>query len=96
MTDVTLPEGTPPGPSSWRDVYSLVRDTRTDLLGAVTSIDTKVDVLTIRVNAIEDARIRESGRTAGRADVFGFARSSIAIAVSMISAAVAILAVISK
>lgn len=70
-------------PSSWRDVYALVRDTRTDVLGAVGEVDTKVTDLRVRVDAIEVARATESGRRAGRDAVFGVARTTIAIALSV-------------
>lgn len=44
------------GPSSWRDVYELVRDTRSDIMVAVGNVDTKVTLLTARVESIEDDR----------------------------------------
>lgn len=46
-------------PTSWRDVYALVRDTREDLLGAIGKVDGKVTRLATRVEAIEDDRATE-------------------------------------
>lgn len=49
--------GTPDqSPSSWRDVYQLVRDTREDVLGAVAVVDGKVTALGDRVTGIENDR----------------------------------------
>lgn len=48
-----------PQPTSWRDVYALVRDTRADLLVAVSNVDTKVTALAERVDTIEDSRADE-------------------------------------
>ena len=44
------------GPTSWRDVYSLVRDTREDVLAAVLVVDGKVTAIDGRVDDIERAR----------------------------------------
>lgn len=76
-------------PSSWRDVYSLVRDSRADVLEAVGGVDKKVDDLTIRVNAIEVARASEAGQLSGANKVFGVARNTLALIVSIVSAGVA-------
>lgn len=45
-----------PAPTSWRDVYELVRDTRADLMVAVGNVDTKVTDLGERVTGIEQDR----------------------------------------
>lgn len=50
-------EGTQP--TSWRDVYALVRDTRDDLLGAIEKVDGKVTKVAARVESIEDDRAAE-------------------------------------
>jgi hypothetical protein len=83
-------------PTSWRDTYALVRDTREDVLAAVNRVNTKVDHLTQRVNAIEVARAAASGQSAGEARIAGIARSSIALVLSVISAATALIAVVGK
>ncbi len=83
-------------PSSWRDVYALVRDSRSDVLEAVEEVGGRVDILTIRFNNHEVTHAREYGADSMRTSIFGIARSTIALAVSVVSAAVAVVAVVSK
>lgn len=47
-------------PTSWRDVYALVRDQGQDILKAVEKVDAKVDGLTKRVDDIEEQRAIEA------------------------------------
>ncbi len=87
-------------PSSWRDVYALVRDSRSDVLDAVEETNGRLDILTIKFAAHEVLHASEAaaqkGRTEERGLIFGFARSTIAISVSVISAGVAIASIILK
>jgi len=46
-------------PTSWRDVYALVRDGHTDLMAVANAIDGKVDKLGERVTDIEQDRRTE-------------------------------------
>ncbi len=94
---MTLPDT---NPSSWRDVYALVRDSRADVLDAVGEVNDRVDILTIKfadhqVTHATDAAL-VAGRVHGRDDVFGVARATIAIFFSFVSAAVAVAAVVLK
>lgn len=43
-------------PSSWRDVYTLVRDTHEDAMSALRIVDAKVTDLGVRVGVIEQGR----------------------------------------
>lgn len=90
----------PQGPTSWRDVYQLVRDTREDVLKAVDGVDRKVGDVTSRVTAIEDERLVEAASKKAEERVFGRARhfivSIVALVVSVLSGAAAVFSIITK
>ena len=92
MSDAT-PGSAHPSPSSWRDTYDLVRDARLDVLTAVGVVDGKVDLLAVRVNAIEAARSREAGHIRAAVNIAGITRSTIALIVSIVSAVFAFVAI---
>ncbi len=73
-------------------MYTLVRDSRADVLEAVEEVGGRVDILTIRFNNHEVAHAREYGADSARTAIFGIARSTIALAVSVVSASVAVVA----
>lgn len=94
-------------PNTWRDTYDLVRDSREDVLDAVAKLDLKLEgyisrstakheALVARVTDIEVARAKSSGQQAGEARVFGFARSSLALVISAISGAAALIAILGR
>lgn len=97
-TDPMAPEQT--NPNSWRDVYQLVRDSRADVLDAVGEQSDRIDILTIKFNAHEVNHATEAalavGRLQERTSIFGIARSTVALAVSLVGTAVAIVAVALK
>lgn len=58
------------GPSSWRDVYALVRDTRADILEEVAKLATQLTDHSSRIETLE-------GERANRASVRGAVRVSV-------------------
>lgn len=95
MTEAAEPQG----PTSWRDVYTLVRDTRKDVLDAVAAVDKKVDLVTGRVTTIEDERMIEQAARTAEQRVFGKARSivvsTVALVVSIVSGVAAVISIVS-
>lgn len=89
-----------PNPTSWRDVYQLVRDTRKDVLEAVAAVDKKVESVGARVTTIEDERMVEAAAEAAERRVFGRARSivvsTVALLVSILSGVAALFSVIAS
>lgn len=66
----------PETPSGWRDVYTLVRDTREDLTNEIRGIGAKLDT-----HLLEHAITK--GKQAQTDRLFGIARSSIAVIISI-------------
>lgn len=89
-----------PNPTSWRDVYQLVRDTRKDVLEAVAAVDKKVEKVGDRVTTIEDERMVEAAARTAEQRVFGKARSivvsTVALVVSILSGVAAVVSVLSR
>lgn len=73
----------PETPSSWRDVYTLVRDTREDLAAQIANVSTDVK----GVGAKVDTHLLEHATSKGKREqtdrIFGIARSSIAVIISV-------------
>lgn len=82
-------------PSSWRDVYTLVRDTRDDVLAAVATVDGKVMALDSRVDRIESDRLTTVSAAKAEkrilANARGMVRESIAITISVVTAAIVVM-----
>lgn len=81
-------------PTSWRDVYALVRDSHSDVMVAVGNVDTKVTDLQERVTLIEAERRDDKVIRAAVADlatkrntrllwVAGASKSTVALLISM-------------
>lgn len=74
-------------PRSWRDVYALVRDTRTDVLAEVGEVKAKVDTHLL-------AHAQKDGAAAERQRMAGGARSFILTMLPIPASILAVLAVI--
>jgi len=83
---------TNPGlPTSWRDVHTLVRDSSERIEAKIDTLDLKFNQHLIdHAGSAGEAR----GRASNQAAVIGFGRSTIALALSLLSGAVALVAVV--
>lgn len=92
--------GEMPAPSSWRDVYALVRDTRADVLVAVEKVDAKATDLQRRVARIEDDRLAEQSERRAQGQLIGSltntGRATISLIVSVIAGIAAFLGIASR
>lgn len=88
--------GDAPQPTSWRDVYALVRDTRLDILTEVGEAKTEVAGLRAKIDTHLLEHATTNGVRAGERKVFGLAKSTIALIVSILSGIAAFSAIIAK
>ena len=97
---MTMPE--PSGPTSWRDVYQLVRDTHEDAMAAIEKVDSKVNALGTVVDIVvadrrdeKVARQTESDLAAKRnrrlLTVIAASRGTIALIISGVACVMVIL-----
>lgn len=70
-------------PSSWRDVYTLVRDTRKDLMAEVQGLGTEVAGLGAKVDTHLLEHAISKGQRQQTDRIFGIARSSLAVIISI-------------
>jgi hypothetical protein len=88
------------GPLSWRDVYDLVNDSNTQVLGAIEALKADVDKVTddheFRVRSLEDSRLACAAERKTTATFLSIPKTIIITLAALFSTIISVVALVSR